>query len=124
MKEKLLNKIVKKDLNNSLERVLSKKNFSVDVENTLLSMFYKIENGYDDYNVVKRETFEKKEYITNLINIIDKNCENIKFITKRDDLEESVDIEKKEIICKPIEINLLYDLSKIRKKRYYCKIYR
>ena len=115
---------MKKDLNNSLERVLSKKNFSVDVENTLLSMFYKIENGYDDYNVVKRETFEKKEYITNLINIIDKNCENIKFITKRDDLEESVDIEKREIICKPIEINLLYDLSKIRKKRCSCKIYR
>lgn len=73
-KSNFLTKFVKKDYNNKLEEVLSKKDFSEEVKNTLLSMFYKIENGYKDYKNVKRETFEKKEYIEKLINIVDKDC--------------------------------------------------
>ena len=61
LKEKLLKKLVKKDYNNNLEEILSQKDFSEEVKNTLLSMFYKIENGYPDYHKIKRETFGKKE---------------------------------------------------------------
>ena len=63
MKDKLLDKIAKNNYNNKLEEVLLKKNFSPDVKNTLLSMFYKIESGYNDYFTVKRDVFDKKEYM-------------------------------------------------------------
>ena len=118
MKEKLFNKIVKKDYNNNLEKVLSKKDFSEDVKNTLLSMFYKIENGYNDYQVVKRETFKKQEYIEKLTNIIEKDCNKIEFISKNSKKNETINNEKKEIICLPIENKLLYSLAKIREKKH------
>ena len=111
MKDKLFSKIVKKDYNNDLEKVLSKKDFSEEVKSTLLSMFYKIENGYNDYNKVKRNTYDKKHYIEKLIDTIDKDCEKIEFSK-----DEKIDIDKKEIICKPIELNLLNSISKIKKK--------
>ena len=47
--EKLLRKIHIKDYTNSLEKVLEGKYFSVDTKNLLLSMLYKIENAYKDY---------------------------------------------------------------------------
>ncbi len=124
MKDKLFDKIVKKDYNNNLEKVLSKKDFSEDVKNTLLSMFYKIESGYNDYNGVKRETFTKQEYIEKLINIIKNDCNKIEFIDKNSKEHEKVDTIKKEIICFPIENKILYSIAKIRKEKYCCKSYR
>ena len=82
LKEKLFNKIVKKDYDNKLEEILSNKNFSEDVKNSLLSVFYNIENGYKDYAKVKRETFDKNEYIENLMSIIQNECKNIIFLSK------------------------------------------
>lgn len=121
MKEKILKKLVKKDYNNKLEEILSKKDFSEEVKNTLLSIFYKIENGYQDYHKIKRETFDKKEYIEKLIDIIDKDCEKIEFITKNNDKQEKVDKDKKEIICLPIENKILYALAKIQKRQIVVK---
>ena len=119
MKDKLLKKILKKDYNNNLEEILSKKDFSEEVKNTLLSMFYKIENGYKDYNIIKRDTFEKKEYIEKITKIIDKDCEKIEFITKNNN--QKVDKDKKEIICSPIETKILYSLAKIQKRNIVVK---
>ena len=48
-KEKLLNKIVKKDYNNELEMILEKKSFDESAKNLLLSILYKIEASYKDY---------------------------------------------------------------------------
>ena len=124
MKEKLLNKIVKKDYNNNLEKVLSKKEFSEEVKNSLLNIFYKIENGYNDYNTIKRETLKKQEYIEKLTNIIDKDCNKIEFIKKDSKKEEKIDKEKKEIICLPIENKILYSLAKIRQKECNSKVFR
>lgn len=117
--DNFLGRIVKKDYNNNLEKVLSKKDFSEEVKNTLLSMFYKIENGYNDYNVIKRETFDKKEYIEKLINIIEKDCDKIEFVSKRN--LEQVDKDKKEIKCLPIEARILYSLAKIQKRNIVVK---
>ncbi len=117
MKDKLLSKIVKKDYNNNLEEVLSKKSFSEDVKNTLLNIFYKIENGYDDYKTIKKETFEKQDYIEKLINIIEKNCKKIEFIDKPNAQEETVDREQKKIVCFPIETKLLYLIAKLQKRK-------
>ena len=117
MKDKLFSKIVKKDYNNNLEEVLSKKSFSEDVKNTLLNIFYKIENGYDDYKTIKKETFEKQDYIEKLINIIEKNCKKIEFIDKPNAQEETVNREQKKIVCFPIETKLLYLIAKSQKRK-------
>lgn len=120
-KSNFLTKIVKKDYNNKLEEVLSKKNFDEEVKNLLLSMFYKIENGYKDYKEVKRETFDKKEYIEKLINIIDKDCNEITFIPMNTEDKEVVDSKNKVIKCLPIENKILYCLAKIQKRNIVVK---
>ena len=111
-KEKLLNKIVKGNFNNNLEKVLSKKDFPIEVKNELLTMFYKIETGYSDYYTIKKDAFDKKDYIENLISIIEKNCEKIVFIGKGEKESQS----KNEIKCFPIDINILESLSNIGTK--------
>ena len=115
MKDKFFSKIVKKDYNNILEEILSNKNYSEDVKNSLLSIFYNIENGYDDYSIVKRETLDKDEYIESLMNIIQNACNSIVFL-KRDDDKEIIDKEKKEIKCFPTQTNILYSILKIRNR--------
>ncbi len=120
-KSNFLTKFVKKDYNNKLEEVLSQKDFSEEVKNTLLSMFYKIENGYKDYKNVKRETFEKKEYIEKLINIVDKDCKKITFLPINSNEKEVVDSENQEIKCLPIENRILYSLAKIQKRNIVVK---
>lgn len=116
MNENLLNKIVKKNYNNQLEQVLTQKDFSIDVKNTLLTMLYKIENGYNDYETIKRPTYDKQEYIEKLISIIKNDCEKIKFINPKDEQREEINKDQKEIICYPIETHILYNLAKIQKK--------
>ena len=53
MAKDIFSKINLKDYNNVLEKILENKNFSEDVKNLLLSMFYKIENAYEEYITVK-----------------------------------------------------------------------
>lgn len=121
MKNNFFKNITKNNLNNNLEHVLSKKSFSEETKNILLSMFYKIENGYNDYKTVKRDTYEKKVYIQKLIDIIDKDCEKIEFLKQNDKSKEVVNKENKEIICYPIETQILYLLAKIQKKNVIVK---
>ena len=75
---KLFSKI--KDYNSKLEEVLERKVFSANVKNLLLSMIYKLEISYEDYKEVKRVVKSKQEFIEELIEIIDNNCENIKAV--------------------------------------------
>ena len=116
MKDNIFKNIAKNSFNNSLEEVLSKKNFSEDIKNTLLSIFYKLDNGYDDYKTVKRNTYEKKEYMQKLVKIIDKNCENIIFLKNKEKDQETINKKDKEIKCYPLETNILYSIAKIQKK--------
>lgn len=125
-KDKLLGKFVKKDYNNELEEILDTKNYEEDVKSLLLSMCYKIETAYKDYEKVKRNVLSKDKYIKMIISVIQKDCDSIKFVSK--DLKESmenktfiVDKQKKEIICYPIEKKLLYTISKIHKKENIVK---
>lgn len=64
-KEKIIGKIVKKNYNNELEEVLEKKLFDEHAKNLLLSILYKIEAGYEDYEKVKMDISKKDEYIKN-----------------------------------------------------------
>ena len=60
-KENLLGKIVQKDYNNELEKVIETKDFDEDVKNLLLSIFYKVEISYKDYKKLVQEV-QKKVY--------------------------------------------------------------
>ena len=121
--DNFLDKIVKKDYNNELEKVLEKKLFNEDVKSILLSILYKIEAAYKDYKQVKQNVETKEEFVRRIINIIQMNCNEIKLI--KPNSEESkiignrtflVEKNKKRIICYSIERKLLYCISKISKK--------
>lgn len=121
--DNFLDKIVKKDYNNELEKVLEKKLFNEDVKSILLSILYKIETAYKDYKQVKQNVETKEEFVRKLINIIQMNCNEIKLV--KPNSEESkiignktflVERNKKRIICYNVERKLLYCISKISKK--------
>lgn len=79
-KEKILRKFNFKDYTNRLEKILEKKNFSMQTKNLLLSMFYKIENAYQDYQKTKVEVLDKGDFLENLLTIIQENCNDIEVI--------------------------------------------
>ena len=122
-KEKFLNKIVKKDYNNELEMILEKKSFDENAKNLLLSILYKIEISYKDYEKIKRDVMRKEDYIKRFISMIQENCNSIT-ICKMNSQETKIlgdktfliDKENKRIICYPIERKLLYCIAKITKK--------
>ena len=77
MKEDIFSKF--KDYNNELEKILENKDFSKDSKNLLLSMFYKLETSYSDYETVKRNVKTKQEYLENILENI-KYCNSIVLI--------------------------------------------
>ena len=122
-KKNLLEKIVKKDYNNELEKVLETKQFDEHVKSTLLSILYKIEAAYKDLETVKKDVQTKEEYVANIIEIIKNNCDSIKIIRMNDEENKIpnnktyiVDKENKTIIAYPIERKILYAIAKISKK--------
>lgn len=84
--EKLLRKIHMKDYTNSLEKILEDKQFSVDTKNLLLSMVYKIENSYKDYEKTKVQVCDKGEFLDKIIDIIKNDCNEI-IITNNEEYE-------------------------------------
>lgn len=118
--DNFLEKIVKKDYNNELEKVLEKKYFDEDVKSILLSILYKIETSYKDYKQVKQNVEMKEEFVENIIQSIQENCDEIKLVKPHS--EESkiignrtflVEKAKKRIICYHMERKLLYCIAKI-----------
>lgn len=127
-KENFFNKIVKKDYNNELEKILEEKNFNEDVKSTLLSIFYKIEAAYPDVITVKQDIETKEEYLKNLIQIIREKCDKIEIIKMNSPqskkLEEKgflIDLEERKIISYPIERKLLYAICEMGKRKEILK---
>lgn len=127
-KDKLLDKIVKKNYNNQLEEVLEKKYFDENVKSILLSILYKIETAYKDYEMVKQNVETKEEFIEKIITQIKNNCDDIKIVklnSKESEMLQNrtflVEKEKKRIICYPIERKLLYCINKISKNEKIIK---
>lgn len=79
-KEDIFSKINLKDYNNKLEHILEQKVFTEDVKNLLLSMLYKIENGYQDYETIKINVSSKKYFLKKIVQIIKEECNEIKLI--------------------------------------------
>lgn len=123
-KNKILSKlnIDIRDYNNELEKILENKLFSYDVKNLLLSMLYKIENAYKDYETVKVEVPSKKEFIENILRIIKEKALKI-FLVKsetpeaeeleKNELAYKIDKENGEITCFQNELVMLTALLKL-----------
>ena len=115
-KEDIFSKINLKDYNNILENILEQKDFSEDTKNLLLSMLYKIENGYQDYETVKVNVSTKKYFLKKIVQIIKEECKEIKIIKpltqeskilEKQKLNYIVDKEKGTIIVYPNEMDLV-----------------
>ena len=65
--EKFFEKIVKKDYNDKLEKILEKKAFAEDTKSILLNILYKIETSYKDYKQVKQNVEAKEDIIEEII---------------------------------------------------------
>lgn len=126
--DKFLDKIVKKDYNNELEEILEKKAFDENTKSLLLSILYKIETAYKDYEKVKPDVENKEEFIQTILASIKNNCDHIKVVKLNSKESEMlgnktflVEKNRKRIICYPIERKLLYCIAKIDKKEKIIK---
>lgn len=122
-KKNILEKIVKKDYNNELEITLEEKKYSENAKNALLSILYKIEAAYKDFETVKKDVETKEEYILNFFNIVKNECNSIEIVKMTEEnskIPENktyiIDKENKKIISYPIERKLLYAINKIGNK--------
>lgn len=119
-----------KDYNSQLEEILDRKYFSSNIKNLLLSMIYKIENSYSDYERVKRIVRTKEEFLTELVDTISRYCDNIKVIepdSKSVELLEKHKVlaltneKERSLLSYPTENALLYGISDIVPKYFYIK---
>lgn len=127
-KKNILNKIVRKNYNNELEKILEEKNFDENVKSILLSILYKIEIAYKDVTTVKKEIEPMDEYISNLLKIIKEQCNSIKILNMTNNqniIPENrtyiINKKEKEIIAYPIERKILYAIAKMGKKERIIK---
>ena len=67
-----------KDYNSELEEILERKYFSSNIKNLLLSMIYKIENSYKDYEIIKRVVRSKEDFLTEIVDTISKIVKMLK----------------------------------------------
>ena len=125
MKEEIFSKF--RDYNNELEKILEKKDFSKDSKNLLLSMFYKVENSYSDYETVKRNIKSKQEYLENILSNI-KLCNSIELVKpntnqfrefKEKNLVYNVDLKMKKIKVIDNELYLLAAIFELNDFKIY-----
>ncbi len=124
-KKQILEKFNMKDYTNRLEKILEKKGFSLDTKNLLLSMLYKIENGYNDYEKTKVEVATKSEFIANLFQMIQENCEEIivaefnseaSNVLRKQDVKYIIERDNKKIIAFANELLVMDCILKLSEK--------
>lgn len=130
-KEKIFSKFNSKDYNSELEELVEHKKYDEMAKNLLLSMLYKVETNYKDYEIVKRVSENKNSYIEEIIKIVDNKCDKI--VIAKADSEEAEEMEKRGTkylvdyltktisIVHPNEKLLLYCLYKINNKQIYLE---
>ncbi len=130
-KEKIFSKFSSRDYNSELEELVEQKKYDEMAKNLLLSMLYKIETNYKDYEIVKRVSENKNSYIEEIIKIVDNKCDKIVMV--KEDSEEAEEMEKRGTkylvdyltktisLVHPNEKLLLYSLYKINNKQIYLE---
>lgn len=127
-KEEIFSKLNIKDYNNELEKIIEKKAFSEDVKNLLLSMFYKIENAYDDYKKIKSIEKTKKEALEELLRTIEKDCNHIELIRPKvgektilKEKKYTANLKEKKVISYQNEKTIYYGLCKLKRPKYIAQ---
>ena len=117
-----------KDYNIELEEVLDSKYFSSNIKSLLLSMIYKLEISYNDYQMVKRFVRSKEDFLNELVETIRLYCDNVKTVEPDSDqakilvknnLRALTNERERSILVYPTEIDLLYALSDISPKYFF-----
>ena len=70
----MLEKIIKKDSNQELEKILEQKKIDEQAKNLLQGILYKIEVSYKDYKTVKSKQETEKKYVEKILKNIQKNA--------------------------------------------------
>lgn len=121
----MLEKIIKKDINEELEKILENKKIDEQAKNLLQGILYKVEVSYNDYKKVKGKEQTEEKYVKELLKNISKKCEKISIVNPSQELSNKKiqkELEKNkfyvddEIISYPIEEKILYAIEK--KSRY------
>ena len=103
-----------RNYNNILEDVIAKKNLAENVKNLLLSMLYKIENSYKDYEKVKRYVKTKDQFLEDTIKLIQNDCNSIEIIDVHKN--ENGSVINGDIVTEPSEKRLLYYIYGLNNK--------
>ena len=118
-KDGFLGKFGIKDYRNELELILEGKNIDEEAQSLILSIFYKLDNFYKDYALVKGECKTKSEFIEDFINTIKLKCNRIDILPAQECSKNDrykVDIQKGKIKCFPSENVLFYAISKLNER--------
>lgn len=120
-KNELLSKLNLKDYNKELELIIEKKDFSSQVKNLLLSMFYKLETNYKDYSIVKQDVSSKESFMKSIMNIIETKCNKVELVKpKQEDLRKFwIYPEEGKIECYQNEYALLHAILDIGNKEFF-----
>ena len=118
----MLKKIIKKDNNEELEKILEKKDIDEQAKNLLQGILYKIEVSYNDYQKAKGIEQTQEQYVEQLLTNIKKKCNKIRVVRisqKFDEEEIQKQLKNKkyyvgeqEIISYSIEQKILYAIEK------------
>jgi len=95
-KEKIFSKFNTRTFNNELEEVLALKPFSENVKNEILSMIYKIEEAYNDYELTKVEVLNEKKFLESILVTIRDYCNLIEISNSSQMKEKNVVINYEE----------------------------
>ena len=116
-------KILAKDYKEELANIAEQKRFSLSTGNLLLSMFYKTEDSFENYEKVKREVPTRDEFFEEIVGNVKMYCNNIQIAEPNTELAKTLKQNKcniisdanrttKTVITFPNEKNLLYGISK------------
>lgn len=117
----MFKKILKKDKNEELEKILEEKNVDEQARNLLQGILYKIEVSYKDYQKSKGIETTEEQYVEQLLVDIKQKCNKIKIVKiseklNNEEIENELKknkfyISKDEIISYPIERKILYAIE-------------
>ncbi len=116
-------KILAKDYKEELANIAEQKRFRQSAGNLLLSMLYKVEDSFTNYETVKREVPVRDEFLKNIVDNVRKNCNSIEIAEPHTDLARELKENKckiisdnankeKRVISFPNEKNVLYAICK------------
>ena len=119
----MLKKIIKKDNNEELEKILEKKDIDEQAKNLLQGILYKIEVSYNDYQKAKGIEQTQEQYVEQLLTNIKKKCNKIRVVRisqKFDEEEIQKQLKNKKYYVGEQESNGRQGYQVARQRRCCC----